>query len=429
MKGLAHVAGRLFNTPLAVTAARADVLAGLVSGWMRGESRAAATAGMPTDATPPPYTVTSQRVAIVPVLGTLVHRASWMDAESGLVGYTDVVNAVEAAANDPNVGAILLQLDSPGGEVAGAFEAAAAIREVGKRKTIWAVADSAAYSAAYLLASAAERIVVPQTGGLGSIGVIAMRLDATEADAKLGMKWSVIKAGEQKAFGNPHTPMTETEAAVLQGKVDEINDLFVSTIAERRKLTPRAVAGLQAGTFAGEAAKRVGLADQIGTFNDALAGLTAALNDASAARGVARGGTKMSTETTTTAVPVISPTAAAEAPKVVPINPDDPAIKAAIEAATARAVGDVAEVVALCAAFRCPERANAFVAEKKTRDEVFAILQAELVAKDAATATSGAHSGAAPEATQKKLDPAAYEALRNQAVLEAHARRSAPLTV
>lgn len=421
MRSYDRVAGMLFNTPLAVTAERAAVLAGLMTGWMHGEPRAA-TAGMPTEASRPAYTV-DRGVAVVPITGTLVKRASWMETESGMQSYRDVVAAAEAAANDPKVGAILLQIDSPGGQVAGAFEAAAALREIGARKALWAIADSGAYSAAYLLASSAERIFVPETGEVGSIGVIAMRLDATEADAKLGMKWHIVQAGAQKAFGNPHTVMSENEMTVLSAKVAEVNQLFVETVAERRKMLPRAVAGLEAGTFRGEQARRIGLVDAVGTFDDAVAALAATLGGGAAV--AVRGGKDMSMETET---PVVAAAPAAEAPKVVPIT-DDPRIKAEIEAAVLRAKGDVAEVVALCAAFKCPERANAFVAEGKTRDQAFAILQAELVAKDAATATSGAHAGGEPEQPKTKIDADAYTALREQAIAEAHAKRPPVLVV
>jgi ClpP class serine protease len=102
---------------------------------------------------------------------------------------------LDAALVDASITGILLDIDSPGGEAGGVFELAQRVRAANAVKPVWAVASDSAFSAAYAIASAASRIYVSQTGGVGSIGVIAMHVDQTARDAQDGYRFTAVTAG------------------------------------------------------------------------------------------------------------------------------------------------------------------------------------------------------------------------------------------
>jgi capsid assembly protease len=141
------------------------------------------------------YSVTADGVAIVPVLGPLLTRG---DGLTGLLGATDygmLGRTMEAAFADPSARAVLLELDSPGGEVGGLFDVVdriGAMRE-SSGKPLWAVAGEAALSAAYAIASAADRLYVTRTGEVGSIGIVAAHVDESGADAMAGRNWTLVR--------------------------------------------------------------------------------------------------------------------------------------------------------------------------------------------------------------------------------------------
>jgi ClpP class serine protease len=133
--------------------------------------------------------VTADGIAIIRVIGTLVARSGYLGAASGLTAYSDIADAIEAAATDPGIRAILLDVDSSGGEVGGLFDLVDHIQAIRSQcgKPIWAVADEAALSAAYAIACTADRIYVTQTGEVGSIGVVAVHRDESGADTQAGL--------------------------------------------------------------------------------------------------------------------------------------------------------------------------------------------------------------------------------------------------
>jgi signal peptide peptidase SppA len=217
-------------------------------------------------------------VAVIPIHGTLVRRTVGLEAESGLTSYTDLAAQLDAAIGNPAVSAILLDIDSPGGESGGVFDLADRIRTASQIKPVWAVANDMAFSAAYALASAASRVFVSRTGGVGSIGVIAMHVDQSEKDAQDGVRYTAVFAGDRKNDLNPHEPISSEAHAFLKAEVNRIYGLFVETVARNRRLEPSAVRDTEAGLFFGQAAVAMGLADAVGTFDDALAQLLASLS-------------------------------------------------------------------------------------------------------------------------------------------------------
>ena len=144
---------------------------------------------------------------------------------------------LDAARDDPEVKAILLDIDSPGGESGGVFDLADRIRAATLVKPVWAVANDMAFSAAYALASAAQKVYVSRTGGVGSIGVIAIHVDQSLRDAQEGLHFTAVYAGDRKNDLTPHAPLSNDAQRFLQGEVDRVYGLFVDTVARQRGLS------------------------------------------------------------------------------------------------------------------------------------------------------------------------------------------------
>ena len=275
MTVLPHLAARLFGVPLAIHRPKLDVILSVLGARVGLAELAAPVGYTPAARAPGPP---SGKVAVIPIHGTLVRRTSGIEAESGLASYTGIAAQLDAALASPEIAAILLDIDSPGGESGGVFDLADRIRAASEVKPVWAVANDMAFSAAYALASAATRVFVARTGGVGSIGVIAMHVDQSVKDAQDGVRYTAVFAGERKNDLNPHEPISNEAHAVLKAEVDRIYDLFVETVARHRGLDADAVRATEAGLFFGPDAVATGLADAVGSLDDALTQLTQSLS-------------------------------------------------------------------------------------------------------------------------------------------------------
>jgi signal peptide peptidase SppA len=230
---------------------------------------------------PPPQTsVTVEKIAIVSVIGTLVSRSSYLDAASGLQSYGDISDAVAGAMDDPTVRGIILDVDSPGGEVGGLFDLVEQLRTArsARLKPLWAVANESALSAAYAIASAADRLYVTRTGEVGSIGVVAVHIDESGADEKAGLAWTFVFAGECKIDGNAHEPLSDRARATIQADVDRLYGELCALVAGNRGLSTAAVRATDAAIYRGEPAVRAGLVDRVGTLDLAIAEMIAELD-------------------------------------------------------------------------------------------------------------------------------------------------------
>jgi capsid assembly protease len=267
---LPHLAARLFGVPLAIHRPKLDVILAVL-GPRVGLADLAAPAGF----SPPARDSLAQtpKIAVIPIHGTLVRRTVGLEAESGLTSYAGLAAQLDAALASPEVAAILLDVDSPGGESGGVFDLADRIRAASQIKPVWAVANDMAFSAAYALASAASKVLVSRTGGVGSIGVIAMHVDQSEKDVQDGVRYTAVFAGDRKNDLNPHEPISSEAHVFLKAEVNRIYGLFVETVARNRGIDPSTVRDTEAGLFFGQAAVAIGLADAIGTFDNALAQL------------------------------------------------------------------------------------------------------------------------------------------------------------
>jgi capsid assembly protease len=227
-----------------------------------------------------PYAVVDGGIAIVPVLGPLVARGDWFSALFGAIAYGDIVGAVAQAFADQHVRAVVLELDSPGGEVAGLFDAVAALRDLKERygKPLHAVANEAALSAAYAVASAADRLIVTRTAEVGSIGVVAVHVDESGADKQAGLAWTYVFGGDRKIDGNEHEPLSDRARAAMQADVDRLYSDLCALVAANRGTTSEAIRSTEAAIYRGELAVSAGLADDVGTLNSVVASLLADLD-------------------------------------------------------------------------------------------------------------------------------------------------------
>ncbi len=276
MNDLPHIAARVFGAPLMLARPKLDVLLSFLGPRLTGacgETLALGGENAPGD--DEDLQITSDGVAVVPVFGTLVTRSSYLAALSGLTSYAEVGQNIEIAFADPSARAVLLEIDSPGGEVGGLFDLCDKIAALKAQyvKPLWALAHEGALSAAYAIASNADKIVLTQTAEVGSIGVVAVHVDESGADEQAGLAWNFIYAGERKVDGNPHEPLADRAREEIQADVDGLYAAFVALVAKNRGLQAETVRGTEAGVYRGASALDVRLADAVMSREAALAAL------------------------------------------------------------------------------------------------------------------------------------------------------------
>ncbi len=272
MNLLPHLAARLFGAPLLIHRPKLDVILSVLGSRVGLPDLSVPTGFAPLDrnAAQSESSAGQSGIAVIPIYGTLVRRTQGLEAQSGLTSYAGIAMALDTALADPNVAAIVLDIDSPGGESSGVFDLADRIRAATAIKPVWAVANDMAFSAAYALASAASRLIVSRTGGVGSIGVIAMHVDQSVRDVQDGVSYTAVFAGDRKNDLNPHAPISGEAQSFLQGEVNRIYDLFATTVAKHRGVGVNTIKSTQAALFFGADAVASGLADDVGTLDDAI---------------------------------------------------------------------------------------------------------------------------------------------------------------
>ena len=312
MNLLPHIAERVLNAPLMIHPVKLQaIIAGL-----------GPRLGLDWDAPPMPaaYTTASGQytkggyrvidgIGVIDVIGILAHRGGLQADSSYVEGYETLAKRLNAAVTDPEIRAIVLNIDSPGGEVAGLFALAQQIRAAREIKPIHAVASDCATSAAYLIASAANSISVTESAQIGSIGVITCHVDLSGALDKAGVRMTPIFAGSHKADGHPYGPLPPHVATDLQQKVDYYYGLLIDGIAAgRRRLTPAQLRATEATIYIGANAVVSGLADRVESPDQLIARLGAETHSKA-----------FSAQTPTHSLPENLPMA--DAPKAIPITP------------------------------------------------------------------------------------------------------------
>ena len=213
-------------------------------------------------------------MAIIPIHGILINRFAY--SWSFITGYNFIRSQVEAALADPDVTGIIYDVNSQGGMVSGCKETAdimfAASKKGGGKPSL-AVVDSSCYSAAYMLASAADKVAVTPTGGAGSIGVLLMHMDVSAALEKMGVKVTFIFSGDHKVDGNSFEPLSDEVKADIQAEITKLYNGFVATVVRNRpSLTSEVVVGTQAKCYLADDALAIGLIDSVQTPPEALEG-------------------------------------------------------------------------------------------------------------------------------------------------------------
>lgn len=265
---LPHLAQKLFNTPLAIHPQKAEVIVSSLTERL-GITQVRSTMMEDDDG----YFSRKARkdsgydvlegIAVIPVYGTLVQKLGTLRPYSGMTGYDGIRRVFLTAVNDPEVKGICLDIDSPGGEVAGCFDLVDLIYTERGKKPIHAILSENAFSAAYAIASAADKIFVPRTGGVGSVGVIVIHCDWSQRIKDDGMKVSIITYGNRKAESNPYVALSDEAKAAIQHDVDEMGRLFVSTVSRNRGLSETVIRNTQAACYLAAEGVQMGLADVV----------------------------------------------------------------------------------------------------------------------------------------------------------------------
>lgn len=218
---------------------------------------------------------TEDNIEIISICGPLEHHDSLWD------NYDSIICRVEEAmAGECPASAVVLCIDSPGGEAAGSNYCHQKLRSLRKKYKIplYAYANEMAASAAYAIASACDEIWLPKTGTVGSIGVIATMYDRTKQNEKTGLQIKLLTSGEYKADNHADRELTDEIESRMQGRVDALAAVFFESVAKARGTTPEAIAGLEAGVFLGQDAVSVGLADGVERWDRFLRYVADSLN-------------------------------------------------------------------------------------------------------------------------------------------------------
>lgn len=286
------LATRFTNAPVLVSADGADwfgeCLTGAASEWEKVRTHGAPE--LMDDFWPKegsyyssfrPYRV-ERGTLLIPVKGTLLHDYGWQ-MRQWATGYAYIRRAVERGMEDPAVERIAFLINSGGGEVAGNFDAVDAIYAYRGVKPMHAFVDEGAYSGAMSIASVADKIIMPRTGGVGSVGVVTAHADYSQMLEQRGVRFQFIFAGKHKVDGNPYEALPDEVKNRMQARIDGLYDIFVKTVARNLSLDEQAVRDTGALTYSAEEAIEVGFAHEIRPVDEALAafsgGLTVTVGD------------------------------------------------------------------------------------------------------------------------------------------------------
>lgn len=232
----------------------------------------------------------SGAVAVMPVYGVLMQRLDMMSEMSGGTSVESLTRQFRALLNEPSVGTIVLDIDSPGGGVYGIQEFATEVFNARGQKRIVAVANSMAASAAYWIATAAGELVVTPGGEVGSIGVYMLHEDWSGAYEQAGVKPTLIKFGENKAEGIDIQPLDENARRHFQERVDDYGAAFENAVAKHRGVS-RATVHKEFGqgmVFGAKDALRLKMVDRIATLDETVSRLAGSKSAAGASASFVR---------------------------------------------------------------------------------------------------------------------------------------------
>jgi len=276
MKAYEHVLAFAVEHPWNLTPAYMQVIASVLARRVSGEevSEAEIAAALVNRKNLPQPRQGS--VAVIPIYGVLSPRMNLFSEMSGGTSYSQLSSQIRAAVNDKTVKQIVLDIDSPGGSVAGNGELAQEIMRARTKKPIIAQAQYTMASAAYHLAAAATEIVAAPSARVGSIGTYSMHNDLSAALEKMGIKRTFISAGEGKVDGNEAEALHDEARGRMQASVNEAYEVFVGNVVKGRGVgvTAETVRGeWKAHVYGTSEAKKLGMIDRIATLDDTLSRL------------------------------------------------------------------------------------------------------------------------------------------------------------
>jgi len=343
--------------------------------------------------------------------------------------YARIRKQIEQALAAQNVRGILLDVDTPGGVVSGLFDLSDFIFESRGTKPIWAIANDDAFSAGYAIASAADHVAVTRTGGIGSIGVIAVHVEYSKMDERIGMKATPIYSGERKVDFIDTEPLNDTARLLLQAEVDRLREIFVETVARNRGASEDAIRETEAGAFFGPLGVPL-LADAVDNIDAVFLDFRTSIETggAGASRSASKESNMAKEKTGTTEKPAVDAEAAAAAE--VESKTEKPAAAGAdvvsIDAARAdgrKAGGDEQRAAAAertsairmaCDLAGCPERFGEFLDSDLAPDAVGKKLLEDKRAAGGGVEVRGQHAAAGGDIEEPKIDTAGIYASRNR---------------
>jgi len=219
-------------------------------------------------------------VAVIPVEGSLVHKGAYVGMSSGRTSYQGLQTQVQKARRDERVKGVVYEIDSFGGEAAGAFETADMMAQLSREKPTLAILTDFAFSAGYLLAAAARQIIAPPNGGAGSIGALTIHADLSKKLEKEGVTVTVLVAGKRKVDGSPFQPLTDDVRARVLARLESQRDFFAAAVGKMRggRFPKAAALQTEADSYTGSEAAALGMIDAVGSPSEAFDAFIAEIN-------------------------------------------------------------------------------------------------------------------------------------------------------
>ena len=209
-------------------------------------------------------------VAVYYASGEITDYSGSSASEEGIVG-TKVIRDLRKLKDNDDVKAVVLRVNSPGGSAFASEQIWHAVKELKTKKPVIVSMGDYAASGGYYISCVADTIVAEPTTLTGSIGIFGMIPNAKELSEKIGLTYDVVKTNKFADFGNIMRPFNEDEKTLMQMMITQGYDTFVSRCAEGRNITKEAIEKVAEGrVWTGEAAKKLGLVDELGGIDTAL---------------------------------------------------------------------------------------------------------------------------------------------------------------
>lgn len=292
MTSLPHLSARAFNRPLAITGPAAEAMLGAFGQRLLGDGFSAPQAGrlgdpvMARDEYGQSYAHLRRvgPVAVIEVEGVLVHKGRFTGQFCGNTSYEGLMAQIAMARSDASIASVVVEFDSPGGEVSGLSDCARALAVLADEKPTVAILTDMACSAAYMLAAACRQIWLPAAGQAGSIGAITLHVDTSRALDKAGLTVTTLHAGARKADGSPFAPLPPEVAERVRADLEAVRQEMAAFIGQRRpRLGRDGALATEAQVYMGGAAVTAGIADAVAHPAEAFAAFLAAASDPLAA--------------------------------------------------------------------------------------------------------------------------------------------------